>query len=240
MSYERLFQLHAVAVCDVSLGVSSARQLLFPGHVPTYSTLLRSALSFSFRRSGAQSVFCHESYSFIESFAAMRGSGRFLRVTNLQRHASCLSTRLRSMLSPGLRPEFDLQTRSESGFDVPPIAAVRGSRRFLRASNGSLRRASSSATRFSAPGGAIAPSSSSTRFSKPRELSIQGELTANNGAAANCSARHGSCYSGSVPSRSVAALFYVRRRLLRSTPQLPRRAPQSAELESLAVLRRTV
>ena len=56
------------------------------------------------------------------------------------------------------------------------------------------------------------------------------EVTANNGAAENCSARHGSCYSGSNPSRSVVALSYVRCLLLRSTPQLPRRAPQSLSL----------
>ena len=58
------------------------------------------------------------------------------------------------------------------------------------------------------------------------------EVTANNGAAANCSARHGSCDSGSNPSRSVVALSYVRCLPLRSTPQLPRRAPQSLSLES--------
>ena len=56
------------------------------------------------------------------------------------------------------------------------------------------------------------------------------EETPNNGAAENCSARHGSCYSGSNPSRSVVALSYVRCLLLRSTPQLPRRAPQSLSL----------
>ena len=43
------------------------------------------------------------------------------------------------------------------------------------------------------------------------------EETANNGAAENCSARHGSCYLRSWPSRSVAALSHVRCRFLRST-----------------------
>ena len=56
------------------------------------------------------------------------------------------------------------------------------------------------------------------------------EETANNGAAENCSARHGSCYSSSGVSRSVVALSHVRCLLLRSTPQLPRRAPQSLSL----------
>ena len=59
--------------------------------------------------------------------------------------------------------------------------------------------------------------------------------TANNGAAENCSARHGSCYSRSWPSRAVVALLHVRCRLLRST--LAATAPRSAvsELESLGV-----
>ena len=60
--------------------------------------------------------------------------------------------------------------------------------------------------------------------------------TANNGAAENCSARHGSCYSYSGVSRAVVALFYVRCLHLRST--LAATAPRSAvsELESLGVL----
>ena len=66
------------------------------------------------------------------------------------------------------------------------------------------------------------------------------EETPNNGAAENCSARHGSCYSGSNLSRSVVALFYVRCRSLRST--LAATAPRSAvsELESLGVFARSV
>ena len=64
--------------------------------------------------------------------------------------------------------------------------------------------------------------------------------TANNGAAENCSARHGSCYSRSLPSRSVVALFHVRCRSIRST--LAATAPRSAvsELESLAVSSHTL
>ena len=64
--------------------------------------------------------------------------------------------------------------------------------------------------------------------------------TANNGAAENCSARHGSCYSYSGVSRSVVALFHVRCLPLRST--LAATAPRSAvsELESLAVSSRLV
>ena len=61
------------------------------------------------------------------------------------------------------------------------------------------------------------------------------EETANNGAAENCSARHGSCYSRSLPSRSVVAFSHVRCRSLRST--FAATAPRSAvsELESLGV-----
>ena len=59
--------------------------------------------------------------------------------------------------------------------------------------------------------------------------------TPNNGAAENCSARHGSCCSRSLPSRAIVAFSYVRCRHLRST--LAATAPRSAvsELESLAV-----
>ena len=64
------------------------------------------------------------------------------------------------------------------------------------------------------------------------------EETANNGAAENCSARHGSCYSYSGVSRSVEALSHVRCLLLRATPQLPRSAV--SELESLGVSSRLV
>ena len=61
------------------------------------------------------------------------------------------------------------------------------------------------------------------------------EETANNGAAENCSARHGSCYSYSCVSRSCAPFFVARMRFLRST--LAATAPRSAvsELESLGV-----
>ena len=68
----------------------------------------------------------------------------------------------------------------------------------------------------------------------PRNSNLN-EVTANNGAAENCSARHGSCYSYSGVSRSVVALSHVRCRPLRST--FAATAPRSAvsELESLAV-----
>ena len=61
------------------------------------------------------------------------------------------------------------------------------------------------------------------------------EVTANNGAAENCSARHGSCYSRSLPSRSVVAFSHVRCLFLRST--FAATAPRSAvsELASLAL-----
>ena len=61
------------------------------------------------------------------------------------------------------------------------------------------------------------------------------ELTANNGAAANRSGCHGSCDSGSGPSRSVVALSYVRRLPLRST--LAATAPAYAVSELSVVSR---
>ena len=70
-------------------------------------------------------------------------------------------------------------------------------------------------------------------FSHHSAAKNQGEVTANNGAAENCSARHGSCCSRSWPSRAVVALSHVRCRFLRST--FAATAPRSAvsELESL-------
>ena len=232
MSYERFIQLHVNSVCSGVVGLFSARRFAFPVHVPSYSTPLRSALSFSLRRSAAELVICRQSYCSVESFAARCGSERFLRVTNLRRHASCLSTHLRSMLSLGLRSESDVQTCSASRLDVPAIAAMRGSRRFLRATEGSLRRAGSSATSFSAPcfrGGAFC---GSTR-ALPRNSNA--EVKANNALQRTAPRVTVAALSGSVPSRPCAPLFVARRLSLRSTPQLPRRAPQSLSLESLAV-----
>ena len=73
----------------------------------------------------------------------------------------------------------------------------------------------------------------------PRNSNLN-EVTANNGAAENRYGCHGSCYSYSGVSRSVVALSHVRCLFLRST--LAATAPRSAvsELESLAVLMRTV
>ena len=182
MSYECLSQLHTNSACDVSVGLFSARRFGFPGHASSYSMLLRSALSLAVCRSVAELVSCRESYSFVESFAAVCGSGRWLRVTTgSQRRAFCLSTHLRSRLSPGLRCAFDVQTRSASALDVPAIAVERGSRRFLRASNRSLRSAARSSTRFSAPCFCGSSVSSATR-ALPRNSKT--EVTANNGAAA--------------------------------------------------------
>ena len=161
MSYEGLSQLHTNSACGSVVGLFSARRFGFPGHASSHSTPLRSALAFSFRRSGAESVICRVRCFYVGGFAAGRGSGRFLRVTRLQRRAFCWSSHLRLMLPSGLRCESDDQTCSASGLDVPAIAAERGFRRSLRARNGSRRRADSSAARFSAPcfsGGAFAGS----------------------------------------------------------------------------------
>ena len=72
----------------------------------------------------------------------------------------------------------------------------------------------------------------------PRNFNLD-EVTANNGAAENCSARHGSCYSYSSVSRSIVALSHVRCLLLRAT--FAATAPRSAvsELESLGAFARS-
>ena len=70
----------------------------------------------------------------------------------------------------------------------------------------------------------------------PRNSNLD-EVTANNGAAANRSGCHGSCYSGSNLSRSVVALSHVRCLPLRSTLAATAPASAVAELESLGVAR---
>ena len=66
-------------------------------------------------------------------------------------------------------------------------------------------------------------------FSHHSAAKNQQRKTANNGAAENCSARHGSCYSDSGVSRSVVALSHVRCRSLRAT--FAATAPRSAVSE---------
>ena len=70
----------------------------------------------------------------------------------------------------------------------------------------------------------------------PRNSNLD-EVTANNGAAANRSGCHGSCYSGSDLSSSVVALSHVRCRSLRATLAATAPASAVAELESLAAER---
>ena len=71
----------------------------------------------------------------------------------------------------------------------------------------------------------------------PRNSNLN-EVTANNGAAENGSACHGSCYSSLDPSRAVVPFSHVRFRFLRST--FAATAPRSAvsELESFGQIAR--
>ena len=80
-----------------------------------------------------------------------------------------------------------------------------------------------------------ASSASSERFSDDMQRSLRNEITANNGAAANCSG-----VSRRVLSASGASATFVARSFV--PPLGTRRAtpPQSLSLESLAVIRRTV
>ena len=76
---------------------------------------------------------------------------------------------------------------------------------------------------------------STSRHCNPRlsPRNSNSEETANNGAAANRSGCHGSCYSYSGVSRSVVALSYARCLPLRSTLAATAPASAVAELESL-------
>ena len=208
-----------------------ARPLGFAGPARRRAMRLRATLSQA-RRFAVGVRLAGEALAFVPAFAARRGCGRFLRAANLPVRVGSLPSVLRATRVLGRRFAARLQTRRASRWFVESFAATCGDlSRFLRVDEGSLANVAGGSTQGSARrfrNGRL--SLRRTGFSHHSAAKNQGEVTANNGAAENCSARHGSCYSGSNPSRSVVALSYVRYLLLRATPQLPRRAPQSLSL----------
>ena len=148
----------------------------------------------------------------------------FARPSGFACHTPRYAMRLRSpVFVSGRRFGAEVSYPGASRSCVRPFAATRGFRRSLRASEASLAMppvgSRGSPSHLS---GCVQPAA----FPYHSAATTQCEETPNKGAAANCSARHGSCCSRSWPSRSVAALFYVRRLLLRSTPAAT--APRSA------------
>ena len=213
-----------------------ARQFGFAGHARSGSMHLR-ATSSQARRFAAGVRFSAEALASIPAFAARRGSGRHLRVTDLPERVGALPSLLRSTRVLGLRFSARLQTRRASRPFGESLAATRGDlSRLLRVDEGLQVGVAGGSTQGSAR--CFRNGRLSLRrgvFSHHSAAKHQGEKTANNGAAENCSARHGSCYSRSLPSRAVVAFSHVRCLSLRST--FAATAPRSAvsELESLGV-----
>ena len=234
-------QLDSRCAGESFCGLLCARQFRFAGHALSCSMRLRSTFSQA-RRFAVGVRLAGEALASAPTFAARRGCGRFLRATNLPERVGALPSVLRSTRVLGRRFAARLQTRRASRWFVESFAATCGDlARFLRVDEGSLANVAGGSTKGSARrfrNGRL--SLRRTGFSHHSAAKNQGEVTANNGAAENCSARHGSCYSRSLPSRAVVALAHVRCLSLRST--LAATAPRSAvsELGSLAVLRRTV
>ena len=211
-----------------------ARQFRFAGQAWRRAMRLRATLSQA-RRFAVGVRLAGEALAYVPAFAARCGFGRFLRATNLPERVGALPSVLRATRVLGRRFAARLQTRRARRWCGESFAATRGDlSRLLRVDAGVLagvagRSPKGSARRFrngrlscGAPGSPITP-----------QRKTQAKKTANNGAAENCSARHGSCYSRSWPSRAVAALSHVRCLSLRST--LAATAPRSAvsELASL-------
>ena len=195
---------------------------------------LRATLSQA-RRFAVGVSLSDEALAYVPAFAARRGSGRHLRVTNLPERVGAQPCLLRSTRVLGRRFSARFQMRRGRRWFVGSFAATRGDlSRLLRVDDGLLAGVAGDSTQGSARrfrNGRL--SLRRSVFSHHSAAKNQGEKTANNGAAENCSARHGSCYSRSWPSRSVVAFSHVRGLSLRST--FAATAPRSAvsELESL-------
>ena len=227
---ESFIQLESRSAGGSFFALLCARQFRFAGQALSCSRRLRATLSQA-RRFAVGVRLAGEALAYVPAFAARRGFGRFLRATNLPERVGALPSVLRATRVLGRRFAVRLQTRRGRRWCVESFAATRGDlSRFLRVNEGSLANVAGGSTKGSArrfgngrlscgtPGSPITP----RRRTKAKK-------TANNGAAENCSARHGSCYSYSGVSRSVVALSHVRCLFLRST--FAATAPRSAVAE---------
>ena len=213
-----------------------ARQLEFAVVARRRAMRLRSTSSQA-RRFAAGVSHSAEALACVPGFAARCGFGRHLRVTNLPERVGAQPGVLRSTRALGHRFSARFQTRRGRRWFVESLAARPGDlSRTLRVAEGLLADVAGGSTQGSARrfrNGRV--SLRRSVFSHHSAAKNQAGKTANNGAAANCSARHGSCYSRSRPSRSGGAFLTSVAFFFAPPSQLPRRAPQSAELESFAV-----
>ena len=174
-----------------------ARPLGFAGHARCCSMRLRATLSQA-RRFAAGVSLSAEAPAYVPVFAATCGFGRHLRVTNLPERVGALPSLLRATRVLGCRFSARLQTRRGRRCFGESFAATRGDlSRSLRVDEGLLAGVAGSSTQGS--GRRFRNGRLSLRrrgFSHHAAAKNQGEVTANKGAAANGSARHGSCCSG--------------------------------------------
>ena len=213
-----------------------ARPFRFAGQALSCSRRLRATFSQA-RRFAVGVRLAGEALAYVPAFAARCGFGRFLRATNLPVRVGAQPRVLRATRALGRRCAVRLQTRRGRRWCGESFAATRGDlSRLLRVDAGVLAGVAGRSTKGSARrfrNGRLSCGAPGSPMTQRRRT--KAKKTANNGAAENCSARHGSCYSRSRPSRSVVAFSHVRCRFLRST--LAATAPRSAvsELVSLAV-----
>ena len=163
-----------------------ARQFRFAVHARSSSMRLRSTSSQA-RRFAAGVRLSGEALTYVPAFAARRGFGRHLRVTNLPVRVGALPGVLRSTRVLGRRFAARLQTRGASRWFVESFAATRGDlSRSLRVDEGLLVGVAGFSTKCSER------RFRNGRFSLRRSVlshhsaaKNQGEVTANNGAAEN-------------------------------------------------------
>ena len=204
-----------------------ARRFRFPVQARRRAMRLRSSLSQA-RRFAAGVCHSAEALAYVPAFAATCGFGHHLRATNLPERVGARPGVLRSTRVLGRRFAARLQTRRGRRWFVESFAATRGDlSRLLRVDEGLQVGVAGGSTNGSARrlrNGRVALRRAV--FSHHSAAKNQAGKTANNGAAANCSARHGSCYSRSWPSRAVVAFSHVRCLSLRAT--FAATAPRSA------------
>ena len=142
-------------------------------------------------------------------------------------------SRSTSAASSAPRPRGFITTPVSSTFS-PPVTPQRSTGRRLSSFLDSMR---SVAASFLSP--LIRSASASRRVSGLLlHVSTESNRTPNHALQRTAPRVTVAAISGLNPSRPSVALSYVRCLFLRSTPQLPRRAPQSLSLGSLAVATR--
>ena len=167
-----------------------ARPFGFAGHARSGSMRLRATLSQA-RRFVAEVRLSGVALTYVPAFAAERGCGRLLRVTNLPERVGARPSVLRATRVLGRRFAARVQTCRGRRWFVESLAATRGDlSRTLRADVGLLAGVAGRSTKC------CARRFRNRRFSRRRSVlshhsaaKNQDQVTANNGAAENRSGR---------------------------------------------------